>query len=153
MRYLKFLWGVQFYIHLVSGLIIFILTFVLAIWIIDVGTLDIDIHSHSSLGAICLIVVGIVVIQGVGVKCNEQFLKWKTWFILLTKFFHKVTHIFFHNFLQILGWCILIIAQAAIYTGVESYNENRAIDSKLGIIHVCIFFGTLPLLELIYRLA
>jgi hypothetical protein len=47
---------------------------------------------------------------------------------------------------------MVLVAQVALITGVNHYNERYYADSMLGAVNIIVFFSLLIVIELIFRL-
>lgn len=76
------------WIHRISGLLIFVLTFIIGIWGIKETGWQIKNQLHPILGFIVLCTVGFVVIAGIITKMMLEKMTWKTKFLLKIKMGH-----------------------------------------------------------------
>eukprot|EP00347_Sterkiella_histriomuscorum_P018114 403346733 len=140
-RYLKVFWKVHLWVHRLAGTAILVITIVMSI--IGIKRMDWKLKDepHFILGLIVFFGITFLSVGGIITKSTMNRLKWKTHTILTLKFIHKSY-----------GYCLLLIGQYAVLSGIRQYNERYYEDSNLWIPNIVCFFALWLVAEIIFQI-
>ena len=129
-RYVRMYWKVNMWTHIVSGVLILILTSVYTFLAFSYFKWKIRPTWHDWLGTIDLILIFILDGQGLALRLLQNRLKWRTPWILNL----RITH-------QVLSYVMILVSQAAILTGGLSMVKLGIFVAKpLIIAYLAVFF-------------
>mmetsp|Transcript_39717 Transcript_39717/g.38277 ORF Transcript_39717/g.38277 Transcript_39717/m.38277 type:complete len:157 (-) Transcript_39717:194-664(-) len=140
-RYMKHLFEFTYYMHLVQGILIMLITIVFGVMGIKKVHFQMNTRVHHILGLAVLVAVVIICVEGMYAWNRSRVSKWNTRFILSVKKFHKI-----------FGYFFIFLAQASICTGqlIHSYNIGTDALSVIGYIHLGGWFLIYLTMELVY---
>lgn len=126
------------WIHRVSGALIMVITLIMGIMAFNHQYNTIDSQVHTIVGFALMIITVLIVVGGVFTRSMMNRLRWRTPLIIKIKRSH-----------QIFGHLMIMAGQVSILTGGLKYALWVGVSQPLEIVHVCVFFAVIVIIETI----
>jgi len=133
---------VSMWTHRISGFLIFLATFIMAMFTFNRNNWNLADGLHPALGLTMVCCVSALTIGGITARMLLEKTTWNTTLALRIKMGHKL-----------FGYLVLFVSQVALLTGGLSYGDfhNSALAKTLVILEVILFFVLIATFEIFFQ--